>query len=142
MRTVALFTVMIVACFAVEAFGGHWAADETAQLANEIAGKVAYRPDEGFKVQAGVCRLRIEFQGHNVAFDLPLQGTKVEETPTDDGVILINARMTRTFKERAPEAFESLILRCGRNNLKAMKDVFDNAIKACGAQGTSLVAAY
>jgi hypothetical protein len=143
MRIVALCTVMIVAVFAAGAFGGdRVAANNMAQLANEIAGKAAYRPDEGFKVQAGECRLRIEFQAHSVAFDLPLQGTKLAESASEDSVILLNNRMTRTIKDRTPEAFTSLIIRCGRNNLKAMKDVFDGAIKACDAQGTSLVAAY
>lgn len=127
--------LMIVICSAAEAHGGEKARNrESAQFANEVAAKIVYRSDANISVRANDCRLRIEYGALSAAIDLPLQGTTLAETDTEDGVILSNAQMTRTLKGGNPEAYEQFILRFERKHVKSMMNAFQNAIAACGGK--------
>lgn len=142
MRNLVVSILMIVICSAAAYGGNKSTAREMDQFANEVAAKLVYRPDVNISVRARDCRLHIEYVSINVAFDLPLHGTTVAETDTEDGVILSNANMRRTIKDRNPEAFERLILRFDRKNVKSMVKTFENAVKACAGGGTTVAAAY
>jgi hypothetical protein len=107
---------------------------EVRHLADEVQGKILSRTDSSVQVQANECWLHIEFKDNNVAFDLPLLGTKMTETDLDDGLIIQNRHMTRTFSGRDPEAFDRLLLKFGRHNSSSIKQSFENAIDACGGQ--------
>ncbi len=137
----AILAVMIILCAAAGAYGGERTAarkGDMAQFANELAAKIVYRSDAGISVNAQDCHLHIEYGALNVAFDLPLQGTTMDEAGTDDGILLRNKYMTRTIKDRNPEAFEAMLLRFHRNDIEPMMKVFERAIRDCSATGPTV----
>jgi hypothetical protein len=91
-------------------------------------------------VSGDECRLHINFQSVNAVFDLPLKGTTVAETDSEDAIVVKNKSMTRRIKERAPEYFEHLTLRFNRLNVKSVMKSFNEAIAACNAKGATLAA--
>ncbi|MGE5838545.1 MAG: hypothetical protein ACM34H_01325 [Deltaproteobacteria bacterium] len=145
MRRMSLLTMMVISCcFTAGAHGGGKSAAldrNTAQFANEVASKIVYRSDAEISVSARNCRLRIEFGTLEATFDLPLQGTTIAETASEDGIVLNNKQLTRTIKNKAPEAFENLILRFNKNDVKPMLKAFDRVITACNGKGSSMAAA-
>jgi hypothetical protein len=131
----SVFTLLIVVGLTAGAFGADKkAVKEVKSLANEVQQKIISRTDAAVKVQAHECWLHIEFEDNNVAFDVPMQGTKVAGTDLDDGIVVQNRYMIRTFSGREPESFERLLLKFGRYNTGAVMQSFENAIKACGTQ--------
>lgn len=142
MRYVPGVSVLIIVCFAVGAYGADRSAVRAAnRLAEEVQAKIISKTDADVKVRARDCSLHIEFQDNNVAFDLPLQGTRMAATDLEDGIILQNRNMTRKFADRTAEAFERLVLKFGRHNRGPVMEAFESAIKACGGgQAASVVA--
>ena len=133
--TASLFAMLIIVGLTSGAYGADKrAVKEVSRLAEEVQGKIISRTDASVKVQAHECWLHIEFTDNNVAFDLPLQGTKTAETDLEDGIIVQNRYMTRTVSGREPEAFERLLLKFGRHNSGEIKQSFESAINACGNQ--------
>ncbi len=106
------------------------------QFANEVAAKIVYRQDVSVAVRADNCRLHIEYGKLNVVFDLPLNGTMLTEADTEDGIILSNAQMTRTLKDKMPETYTQLILHFERKDVKPMLKSFENAVGICANEGT------
>ena len=142
MRNLVATVLMIVMCSATVAYAGNKnKAKDMAQFANEVASKLVYRPDVNISVRAQDCHLHIEYGSLNVAFDLPLRGTTLAENETEDGIILSNRQMTRTLKDKTPEAYERIILRFDRKTNKTMIKTFENVIAVCGG-GKTIAAAY
>ena len=139
MRTVLATILIILACSATVAYGGgRNTAKAMAQFANEVAAKVLYRKDVNVAVRADNCNLHIEYGKLNVAFDLPLSGTTLEETDTEDGIILSNAQMTRTLKDKTPETYSQLILRFERKDIKSIRKTFEDAVGICTHDGAKV----
>lgn len=133
MRNLLAIILMIIICSASVAYGGNKrTSGDLSHFANEIAAKLVYRPDANISVRAHDCRLHIEYGALEVAFDLPLKGTTLEENGSEDGIILSNANLTRTVKNRVPEVYERIILRFDRKTVKMMMTAFEDAIAACG----------
>lgn len=142
MRNLVATVLMIVMCSATGAYAGSKnTSKDMAQFANEVAAKLVYRPDVNISVRAQDCHLHIEYGSLNVAFDLPLKGTTLAENETEDGIILSNRQMTRTLKDKNPEAYERIILRFDRKTNKTMMKTFENVITVCGG-GKTVAAAY
>jgi hypothetical protein len=107
---------------------------ETSQLVSEVAAKIVSSSGTIVLVSApDACRLNINFQSLNASFDIPLKGSTVIESETDDSIVVQNKNMTRKIKDRAPEAFERLSLRFSRPNLKPVLKSFTDAISACNS---------
>jgi hypothetical protein len=143
MRKAAFLVTVIVVVLAQGAFGADRIAArdrEMAQFAKEVAAKIVYRSGADIAVSARDCRMHIEFGSFKAAFDLPLAETTLAATDAEDGIIVNNRAMTRTFSGRAPEAFQNLILRFHRSDLKPMLATFERAISACSEAGQSVVA--
>lgn len=132
MKYVPLFSLLVAVCAASVVYGENGKASGPANaLANEVMSKVVYR-SANVRARAEACRLRISFEPHGAVFDLPLHGTTVAQTATQDGVLVKNKNMTRTIRDRAPESFEQLTLRLHRDQVRSMLRTFDNAIASCG----------
>jgi hypothetical protein len=131
--TIVLLAVLAVLGIAAGAQGAEKkAAREVGRLASEVQNKIVSKTDSDISVQARGCWLHIEFASNNVTFDLPLLGTRMDETDLEDGIVLQNTHMIRTVSTREPESFEKLILKFGRYNSRPVMDAFESAIKACG----------
>jgi mannitol-specific phosphotransferase system IIBC component len=143
MRLIVVFGLVMVVCTATVAYGGRKDSSfkETSALANEVAAKIVYRAGANVSATADGCRLHINFESLKASFELPLQGTAVAETDSEDGIVITNKSMTRRIKDREPEAFERLTLRFNRFNVKSILKTFEDAIAACNAKRPSVVAA-
>ncbi len=142
MRDLMVAVLMIAICSGTGAYAGSKNnSKEMAQFANEIAAKLVYKPEANISVRAQDCHLHIEYGSLHVAFDLPLKGTTLAENETEDGIILSNAQMTRTLKDRNPEAYERIILKFDRKTNKTMMKTFENVITVCGG-GKTVAAVY
>lgn len=142
MRYGTIVGLMVILCTASVASGGAKKAPGKADtLANEVMSKIVYRNSS---VQATVeeCRLHIRFETLDAAFNLPLQGTTVVQTDTADGILVMNKNMTRTIKDRAPEAFERLTLRFHHDSIQPMLKIFSDAIATCSSPGSVVAATH
>ena len=130
----AVISILMVACFTSGAYGAakHSARErEMTQFAKELSSMVVYRSGADIAVSAQDCRLHIEFTSRKVAFDLPLAGTKIASSDSEDGVVLSNDAMTRTVGDRVPEAFPSLILHSNHLDVRPVMKLFEHAIALC-----------
>ncbi len=133
MRLFPVWMTLIAFTLASDAYGGSRnASGDLSQFANEIASKLIQRSDMNVTVRARNCRLHIEYESLQVAFNLPLKDTTLAESGADDGVILSNSSMTRTLKGGNPEKFERLILRFDRKTVKSVIKSFEKVIAGCG----------